>query len=159
MLAFAALILVLVSFAQAQSQRHTAIAITVSGDGQRETTLPAYLASWGPDLASPVHGSLSYVVPSDACSNIESKHTKGSVLVIDQGQCTFADKMHNLKALSPTAVIVVGQPSIKSWFVMGPSNITDPLPAVMVLNEDGQTLKNYNSAVLRFIERHCFSLI
>lgn len=76
--------------------------------------------------------------------------------MIDQGQCTFADKMHNLKALSPTAVIVVGQPSIKSWFVMGPSNITDPLPAVMVLNEDGQTLKNYNSAVLSGYERSAF---
>jgi hypothetical protein len=136
-------------------EKHINIAITIE-----DQKIPAFLAAWSPEITTPIAGNLQEVTPADACSPITSEHKKGSVLIANQGQCAFADKMTYLKAFDPAAIIIVGKESAETWIQMGPAQIPDPLPAVMVLHKHGEILRDLRdrSAVFRSFFPDFFSM-
>src|SRR4030095_16494325 len=64
----------------------------------------------------------------------------GKIAVIDRGNCDFVVKVKNVQNLGAIAAIVINNVS-GSPFVMGGTDNTIVIPAVMISLEDGNTLK------------------
>ncbi|CEO98930.1 unnamed protein product (mitochondrion) [Plasmodiophora brassicae] len=117
------------------ADRHVQAEIAVA-----DRHIPAFFASWGDDLSSPLAGTLASA-GGDACGPV-SGIEPGAIVIVNRGSCTFSTKLDNLKSASPTAVVVVGGPSDRSWIVMGPDDMATPIPSVFVLHDDGDKLQS-----------------
>ena len=99
----------------------------------------------GAQLSSSVTGNLVLVDdgslnPNEGCAPLfNAAQVNGNIAVVYRGNCNFTDKVKNAENAGATGVIVinnVGGPPI----VMGGTDPTITIPAVMVSNEDGQLM-------------------
>lgn len=91
-------------------------------------------------------------VTSDACEAVETVPA-GSVVIADRGTCTFALKAANIAA-SGAAGMIVANNVAGAPFVMGGEVRRFTLPAVMVSQADGTTLKSFapDAVTLRLVD-------
>lgn len=97
-------------------------------------------AEFGPQLTTTgVTGPMSATTPADGCATITTVLT-GKVALIDRGACNFTVKVRNAQTAGATAVVIANnQPT--DIFVMGGTDRKIRIPAVMVSQNDGATLK------------------
>jgi extracellular elastinolytic metalloproteinase len=77
----------------------------------------------------------------EACAGVPSNSVLGKIALIDRGNCNFTVKVKNAQIAGAIAVIMVNNVS-GSPIIMGGTDNTITIPAVMISINDGQTLKN-----------------
>ncbi|MFM8431225.1 MAG: T9SS-dependent M36 family metallopeptidase [Bacteroidota bacterium] len=107
-------------------------------------------AGFGPAISAPITADLVLVddgtAPiSDACDPIQNGSAlAGKIAVIDRGTCTFISKVNAAEAQGAIAVVVCNNQA-GSPIAMGGTG-TSNIPAVMISQADGNTLKAVLSA-------------
>ncbi len=77
--------------------------------------------------------------PADACESIPDV-AAGSVVIADRGNCDFTQKAANAQAAGAAGVIIANN-NAGAIFTMGGANAAVTIPAVMVSQADGATIK------------------
>lgn len=77
----------------------------------------------------------------EACAGVPANSVLGKIALIDRGNCNFTVKVKNAQIAGAIAVIMVNNVS-GSPIIMGGTDNTITIPAVMISINDGQTLKN-----------------
>jgi extracellular elastinolytic metalloproteinase len=109
------------------------------------TTYGARGAEFGPALTTTgITGAVAAASPADGCTAI-SPAVSGKVALIDRGNCDFILKAMNAQAAGATAVIVANNVGGTATFVMGGSNKRLRIPAVMISQNDGTSLRGLAS--------------
>src|SRR5262249_55787816 len=78
--------------------------------------------------------------PTDACEGAGAG-LSGKIALIDRGTCAFVNKVLNAQLAGAVGVIVANNTGGDATFVMGGTNRRIRIPAVMVSQNDGATLK------------------
>lgn len=111
--------------------------------------IPAGPGHFGKEISGQVRytGSVAYVQPSEACTPIINKdHVAGKFAVAMRGQCTFAQKVRNMKAAGATlAIITDNVPGSSSdntpLFAMSGDGQNDiEIPAIFIFTEESAYL-------------------
>ncbi len=92
------------------------------------------LVLYNDDLAGTTH--LACAAPANGAA------LSGKIAVIDRGTCNFAIKVKNAQVAGAIAVLVINS-NPSELIVMGGSDNTITIPALMMLKEDGDVLKAY----------------
>ncbi len=92
------------------------------------------LVLYNDDLAGTTH--LACAAPANGSA------LSGKIAVIDRGTCNFAAKVKNAQVAGAIAVLVINS-NPSELIVMGGSDNTITIPALMMLKEDGDVLKTY----------------
>ena len=103
-------------------------------------------AEFGPAMTTTgVTGAMAATTPADGCTTISTVLT-GKVALIDRGTCTFTVKVLNAQTAGATAVVIANNQGGTDYFVMGGTDRKIRIPAVMVSQNDGTSLKAQSSA-------------
>jgi hypothetical protein len=110
------------------------------------TSYGAKGAEFGPAMTTTgVTGAMTTTSPADGCTTISTVLT-GKVALIDRGTCTFTSKVLNAQTAGATAVVIANNQGGTDIFVMGGTDRKIRIPAVMVSQNDGTTLKAISAA-------------
>jgi PA domain-containing protein/LVIVD repeat-containing protein len=120
--------------------------VTINPPSSAAGSYPASGAAFGPPpTAAGLSGSINLVndgagvSPTDGCEPFVG-FPAGSIALVDRGNCNFTVKVANAQAAGATAVIVANnQPGVPG--TMGGTDPTITIPAVMVSQADGATIK------------------
>jgi extracellular elastinolytic metalloproteinase len=104
----------------------------------------AQLGGFSPALTVAVTGALAVAndgagKTSDACDRFPRNALAGQIAIVDRGTCDFTVKVSNAHRAGAIAVVVANN-AATAIFSMGGSG-TSKIPAVMVSQADGETLK------------------
>ena len=102
------------------------------------------LFSDGPQPSGPVSGPLADVTTTGddglACSAMPAGSLAGKIAVVQRGTCFYSDKINNAQSAGAIAVIIYQTSGVNT--VTAPTGATTTgIPAVLVGNTDGATLK------------------
>jgi hypothetical protein len=102
-------------------------------------------AEFGPAFTTTgVTGNVATTSPADGCTAI-STALAGKVALIDRGACNFTIKALNAQAAGATAVIIANNQGGTDTFVMGGTERKLRIPAMMISQNDGASLKGLTS--------------
>jgi PKD repeat protein len=120
---------------------------TVNSPAGVAGTYTAVAATFGPGWpANPVTGDLAVVIDGtaptvDGCEPlVNGAAINGKIAVLDRGSCAFVDKVQNAQNAGAIAVVVVNDQAGVS-FAMGGNGPNITIPAIMISQADGNTLK------------------
>ncbi|MDP3762108.1 MAG: M36 family metallopeptidase [Ramlibacter sp.] len=109
------------------------------------TSYAAKGAEFGPALTSTgVTGNVVTTTPADGCTTISTVLT-GKVAVIDRGACNFSIKALNAQTAGADAVIIANNQGGTDIFTMGGTERRVRIPAAMISQNDGASLKGLAS--------------
>lgn len=103
------------------------------------------LASFGPGCGASASGEVVLFndgsgTPTDACS-ATAQNLNGKLALIDRGNCNFGDKVLNAQNAGAAGAIVVNNLP-EAPFAMGGDGASVTIPAVMISQADGTTIRN-----------------
>ena len=136
----------------ASTNSHTlfqALRVTSGGGGasvpSNLTNLHALFGD-GPHIASPITKTVIDVASLQndglACSALPPGSLAGAIALVQRGTCFFSDKINNAQAAGAVGVIIYQQSGTDSIYSgLGVQNTG--IPAVMIGNTDGNTLKSF----------------
>jgi len=97
----------------------------------------------GPKPVQPVTAPIRDVADLDptglACSALPAGSLSGRIVLIQRGECFFRDKLNNAEAAGAVGAVIYTRPDAPEPFPFDALDAT--LPAVMVSNSDGETIK------------------
>jgi len=100
----------------------------------------ATLAAFGSSLRRPLSGSVVVGIPADGCQPLPAA-VSGKIALVDRGTCTFVVKAANAQAAGAIGLIVANNTGGTDIAVMGGEDRTIRIPAVMISQNDGATIK------------------
>ena len=104
-------------------------------------------ADFGPALTTtPVNGVIRLAndgvgTATDACEALAAGSMGGAIALVDRGTCDFDVKVKNAQNAGAVAVIVANNQGGDAYFVMGGDDATVTIPAVMVSQNAGATIR------------------
>jgi extracellular elastinolytic metalloproteinase len=102
-------------------------------------------AAFGPAFTvSGVTGAVAATVPADGCSPI-STALAGKIALVDRGSCDFTLKVLNAQTAGASAVIVANNQGGNEVITMGGTERRVRIPALMIGQNDGTSLKGLAS--------------
>ncbi len=100
----------------------------------------------GPHIASPLTATVLDVTSLQndglACSALPAGSLTGAIALVERGNCFFSDKINNAQAAGAVGVIIY-QPSGTDSIYSGLGAQNTGIPAVMIGNTDGVSLKSF----------------
>lgn len=109
------------------------------------TSYGAKGAEFGPALTTTgITGSVVTTTPTDGCTTISTVLT-GKVALIDRGACNFTVKALNAQSAGADAVIIANNTGGTEIFTMGGTERRVKIPAAMIGQNDGASLKGIAS--------------
>ena len=109
------------------------------------TSYGAKGAEFGPAFTTTgVTGPVVTTTPTDGCTSISTVLT-GKVALIDRGVCAFTIKVLNAQSAGATAVIIANNQGGTDIFVMGGTERKARIPALIISQNDGTSLKGLAS--------------
>ena len=109
--------------------------------GALSSTVSGAMAEFsGPVPEEGLKGSIVLAKPLLGCSDLSSTpNIAGRMVLIQRGECTFAQKALMAQAAKASAMILYDNvPNEKPWSVIGDANVT--IPVMMISNSDGLSI-------------------
>jgi extracellular elastinolytic metalloproteinase len=98
-------------------------------------------AEFGPALnTTGLSKGIAAASPADACTTV-SAAVAGKFALVDRGTCAFTDKALKVQAAGALGMIVANNTGGTATFVMGGTDPTIVIPAVMISQNDGAALR------------------
>jgi len=118
----------------------SAATINASGEAYSPDIRARQLALNAGTTTAQVTGSVATTSPADACSAVSSA-VSGKIALIDRGTCNFSVKVKNAQNAGAIGAVIANISSSTNMPIMGGSDSTVAIPAVLISFNDGNTLK------------------
>jgi subtilisin family serine protease len=128
-----------IAVGNAYSDRAFGVAVQVDG-GPQYFSVPGS----GPNSGNPVTGTLRDIAELDpsglACAALPADSLRGTIPLVLRGECLFSEKLANVERAGAVAAVVYTHADSPNPITMSVAD--SRLPAVMISNTDGLTLKS-----------------
>jgi hypothetical protein len=118
----------------------SAASIIASGEGYSPDIRARQLALNSAGTTTQVTGSVAAASPADGCSAVSSA-VSGKIALIDRGTCNFTVKVKNAQNAGAIGAVIANIASSTNMPIMGGSDSTVAIPAVLISFADGNALK------------------